>query len=96
MAPFPVVWLAISFSAARSVSSKVVAADASKHSLESQKDTIRQGNISSLLDVFSLSGPNGNFTCFVSETLGSNVLGFKKRFAYDLLPFDISRRITAR
>ena len=102
---FSTVWLARDSAADRYVSLKIIAANSSEHSLESQVlRSIHQTNIqhagrrfvSSLLDEFSINGPNGNHRCLVSEALGLTVLDVKESFFCDLLPLSIARKITVQ
>ena len=46
----------------------------------------------SLLDEFTLKGPNGDHTCIVSEALGPTVLDLKECFTCDLLPLDVAKK----
>ena len=50
----------------------------------------------SLLDKFTLRGPNGDHTCLVGEALGPTVWNVKKTFLCDLLPIDVAKRITVQ
>ena len=102
---YSTVWLARDSAADRYVSLKVVAANASEGSSEALVlNSIRQNNlqhpgrrfVSSLLDDFLVSGPNGNHRCFISEALSPTVLDVKESFNCDLLPLDIARRITVQ
>jgi serine/threonine-protein kinase SRPK3 len=102
---FSTVWLARDSAADIYVSLKVVTATASERSSESQVlEIIHQNNplhpgrmfVSSLLNDFSIRGPNGNHRCLVTEILGPTVSDVKESFDCDLLSLDIARRVTAQ
>jgi len=102
---FSTVWLARDSAADRYVSLKVFTATASERSSESQVlEIIHQNNplhpgrmfVSSLLNDFSIRGPNGNHRCLVTEILGPTVSDVKESFDCDLLSLDIARRVTVQ
>lgn len=102
---FSTVWLARDSTADKYVALKVVTATASERGSESQVlKKIYQNNplhpgqqfISSLLDNFSIRGPNGSHSCLITEILGPSVSEVKESFDCDLLPLDIARKVTVQ
>lgn len=102
---FSTVWLARDSAAKRYVSLKVVAARFSERSLEAKVlNSIHRNTshhpgrrfVSSLLDEFSVTGPNGTHRCLVGEVLGPTVLDVKESHECKLLPLGIARRITVQ
>ena len=50
----------------------------------------------SLLDEFSIEGPNGQHKCIVSEVVGASIFEAKEAAEYDMLPIKTARNITAQ
>ena len=102
---FSTVWLARDSVAKRYVSLKVIAARCSERSLEAKVlNHIHRNDchhpdrrfVSSLLDEFSVTGPNGTHRCLVGEVLGPSVLDVKESHECELLPLGIARRVTVQ
>ncbi|KAI9703361.1 MAG: hypothetical protein M1836_007929 [Candelina mexicana] len=102
---FSTVWLARDCIADKYVSLKILTANTSEHSREERVlNHITRNNqrhpgrkyVSSLIDEFTITGPNGHHKCLVSEALGPTVSEVKESFTCDLLPLDIARRITVQ
>ena len=102
---FSTVWLAKDRLTNTYVSLKILKANFSRisnetqipHHLEqhSQKHPGR-GFVTFLLDEFTISGPNGDHRCLVSEALGPNVHDLKESFTCELLPLKIARRVVVQ
>ncbi|MCJ1250219.1 hypothetical protein MMC30_007445 [Trapelia coarctata] len=97
------VWLARDRAENRYVSLKVITAAASESSSEARiMRLLRQSNhrhqghsfVVSLLDDFSIDGPNGQHQCIVSELVANSVTVAKKSNKNDVLPLKIALDIT--
>ena len=102
---FSTVWLARDHIEDRYVSLKIITAAASKLNLEAKiRHRLRQGNVDhpgqsfilSLLDEFSIDGPNGRHRCTVSEVVGTNIADAKEMYESEMLPLETARKITAQ
>ena len=100
---FSTVWLARDHTENRYVSLKVITAAASKLNLEAKIwHRMHRGNVNhpgrsfilSLLDEFSIDGPNGRHRCIVSEVVGINIADAKEVHEDEMLPLEIARKIT--
>ena len=98
---YSTVWLARDYLANTYVALKVLNARASKNSQEARilnhinrdgPGHLGQKFLMSLLDDFTVTGPNGEHTCIVSEALGPTVENARYRFTGDLLPLDVAKR----
>ena len=98
------VWLARDSVAGRYVSLKIDAAEDSEHDSgprvfnEIQRQAlIHPGRkfISSSLDNFWITGPNGSHLCTVSDVLGPNLQTIRSSFS-DLLPLKVARKVTVQ
>ena len=102
---YSAVWLARDCVADRFVALKFITASASADSKEGQvmkhidrnhQQDIGRKFVVSLLDEFTLNGPNGNHACLVGQALGPTISDVKKCFDCDLLPLDTAKRITVQ
>ncbi|MCJ1472209.1 hypothetical protein MMC13_000856 [Lambiella insularis] len=102
---FSTVWLARDRVENRYVSLKILTALSTDNSSESTiRNHLGQGSlhhpgrgfILSLLDEFSIDGPNGKHKCIVSEIAGASVREEKECNEQDLLPVKVAREVTAQ
>ena len=100
---YSTVWLAKDCVADKYVSLKFITARASAYSKEAlimnhinrnNRENLGRRFVMSLLDEFTLNGPNGDHACLVSQALGPTVLEVKESCTCDLLPLDIAKRAT--
>jgi len=102
---FSTIWLAKDQVSNRYVALKVITADASERNSEAKiMRHLHQGNVDhpgrnfilSLLDEFSITGPNGRHQCIVTEVVGRSLARAKESTKNETLPLKIARDITSQ
>ena len=102
---YSTVWLARDHHVQRYVSIKIMTADSSERSTESQILRALHQNHSNhpgqrfvpvLHDSFQIEGPNGVHRCLVGEVVGPTITDLQYIHKCELLPLNVAHRVTAQ